>query len=153
MRQLNTKKGVTVIEVLVSLLIVAIIFGMVASIVMFFANFFGDESQYVDRQENMRIVMLQLERDIRMSDQLVDLSTAPCFRIGNATAGTATLMHTYCFHSDSNTISRNNIVVARSVQAFTIRLVNTNELLVEIQMLAGSNRRQLEAELRIFLRQ
>lgn len=146
---LKHKKGLTVIEVLVTLLIVAIIFGMVASIVGFFSRFSTEESQHVRRQEEMRLVMLQIERDIRMSDQRVDVSVPPCFSIGTATVGT--LIHRYCFNSETNTLTRNGTIIARSVQFFTIRISN-NELVVEVRMLPSPNRRQLSADLRIFLR-
>lgn len=152
MSTLKSKKGLTVIEVLVTVLIAAIIFGMVASIVGFFSRFFTDESQHVNRQENMRILMLQLERDIRMSNQSVDVSGSPCYVIG-AVDGT-TAVHTYCFISASNAVERDGIVLALNVQTFSLLLPSGSRALdINIQMIPDSRGKQLEANYTIFLRQ
>ena len=152
MRVLKSKKGLTVIEVLVALLVITIIFGMVSSIVGFFSRFYSDESQHINRQENMRVLMLQLERDIRMSDQEVDVTGAPCFVIGTGLGSSP--IHTYCFVSASNTVERDGVVLARSVQGFSLNLpVGSRALDIDIQMLPDSRGKQLEANYSIFLRQ
>lgn len=151
MNSLRNKQGLTVIEVLVTLLIVAIIFGMVASIVGFFSRFYGDESQHVNRQENMRILMLQIERDIRTSDQEVNLVNAPCYLIGTGDGSTTT--HNYCFNSATGVVTRDGNVLARNVSVFTLALSSGGALNIDIKMVHDTRGKQLEAVYTIFLRQ
>jgi prepilin-type N-terminal cleavage/methylation domain-containing protein len=151
MSSLKNKQGMTVIEVLVTILIAAIIFGMVASIVGFFSRFYSQESQYVNRQENMRTLMLQIERDIRMSDQEVNLVSAPCYTIGTGTSSTPS--HIYCFNSSSGTVSRNGNVIARNVSVFNLTLSSGGALNIDIRMIPDARGKQLEAIYTIFLRQ
>jgi prepilin-type N-terminal cleavage/methylation domain-containing protein len=151
MNHLRSKKGFTLIEVLLTVLIIAIVFGMVASIVGFFSRFYTDENQYIDRQENMRILMLQIERDIRMSDQEVNLSGSPCYIIG--TGDSSTPIHTYCFDVSTQVVTRNGTVVANNVSVFTFSLSSDRALNIDIKMVPDLRGKQLEAVYTIFLRQ
>jgi prepilin-type N-terminal cleavage/methylation domain-containing protein len=151
MKHLKSKKGLTVIEVLVTLLIAAIVFGMVASIVGFFSRFYTDENQHINRQENMRILMLQIERDIRMSDQQVNVSVAPCFIIGTGQGSTP--IHTYCFDAATGNVTRDGTVIARNVSVFSFNLSSDRALNIDIKMVPDARGKQLEAVYTIFLRQ
>lgn len=151
MISLKNKNGMTVIEVLVTILIAAIIFGMVAGIVGFFSRFYSDESQHVNRQENMRILMLQIERDIRTSDQEVNLASAPCYLIGLGDGSTTS--HNYCFNSATGIVTRDGVVLARNVSVFTLALSSGGALNIDIRMVPDSRGKQLEAIYTIYLRQ
>ena len=156
---ITNKRGLTVIEVLVTVLIVTIIFGMVVSIIGFFSRFYNDENQHINRQENMRLLMLQLERDIRMSDQEVDFGNTPCYVIGTGLSSTP--VHTYCFFGEDdsdinkrNTVERNGVIVARNVQGFTLSITtDSRTLVISILMIPDTRNKQLEANYTIFLRQ
>lgn len=151
MKHIKNKKGLTLIEVLVTVLIIAIVFGMVASIVGFFSRFYTDENQHINRQENMRVLMLQIERDIRMSDQQVNVSTAPCFVIGTGQGSTP--IHTYCFDSATGNVNRDGIIMARNVSVFNFTLSSDRALNIDIKMIPDARGKQLEAVYTIFLRQ
>lgn len=151
MKYLKNRKGFTLIEVMLAILIVAIIFGMIASIVGFFSRFYSDESQYINRQENMRILMLQLERDIRMSDQATNLNSSPCYLIGTGSGSTTS--NTYCFDVTTNVVTRNGNVVARNISVFNLSLSGDRALDIDIKMIPDARGKQLEAVYTLFLRQ
>ena len=150
MRSVLNKKGMTLIEVLVTVLIAAIIMGMIASIFGFFANFYTSESRQVDRQENMRILLLNLEKDIRMSDQEVDLD-GTCYIIGSGADSTPS--HEYCFDNINKIVSRNGNVLARGVDIFTLETTDDSDIAVNIQMITDGDRKLVKATYTIYLRQ
>jgi len=150
MRVVLNKRGMTLIEVLITVLIAAIIMGMIASIFGFFANFYTSESRQVNRQENMRILLLNLEKDIRMSDQSVNL-TGPCYVIGLGVDATPT--HEYCFDSANGVVTRNGNVLARGVSTFMLTTTDSTFIEVDIEMIPDGDRKQVKAEYTIYLRQ
>lgn len=151
MKYLKNRQGFTLIEVMLALAIIVIIFGMIASIVGFFSRFYTDESIYIDRQRNMRVLMLQIERDIRMSDQEVNLNSAPCYVIGAGDGSTST--HTYCFDVTTNIVTRDGNVMARNVSVLNLSLSSDQALSIDIKMIPDARGIQLEAVYTIFLRQ
>lgn len=150
MRALLNKKGLTLIEILVTVLVLAIIMGMIASIFGFFARFYTSENRQVNRQENMRILLLNLEKDIRMSDQSVNLA-GTCYVIGLGSDSTPT--HQYCFDDASGIVSRNGNVLARGVKTFSLRTTDSTFITVDIKMIPDGDRKQVKAEYTIYLRQ
>jgi len=150
MRVLLNKKGLTLIEILVTVLIAAIIMGMIASIFGFFARFYTSENRQVNRQENMRILLLNLEKDIRMSDQEVDL-TGTCYIIGSGADSTPS--HEYCFDNINKIVSRNGNILARGVDIFTLKTTDDSYIAVNIQMIPDGDRKLVKATYTIYLRQ
>ncbi len=148
MRLLKSKKGLTLVEVIVTVFIAAIVFGMIASIVGFFSGFFGDETQQLDRQENMRILILNMEKDIRTSDQMIDFS-GPCYVIGLGDGTTTS--HTYCFTNGE--VTRDSVIIARNVATFNLTTTNGSRIIVDIKMIPDSRGKQIEASYTIYLRQ
>jgi prepilin-type N-terminal cleavage/methylation domain-containing protein len=148
MRLLKSKKGLTLVEVIVTVFIAAIVFGMVASIVGFFSGFFGDETQQINRQENMRILILNMEKDIRTSDQMIDFS-GDCYIIGLGDGTTTS--HEYCFLNGE--VTRDGVVIARNVATFTLTTTDGSRIIVDIRMIPDSRGIQVEASYTIYLRQ
>lgn len=150
MRLLTNKKGLSLVEVLVTILIAAIVLGMVASIIGFFSGFFGDETQQLNRQENMRILILNLEKDIRTSDQQIDFSGS-CIIIGRGAATTTS--NTYCFNTTNRQVTRNGVILARNVETFSLTPNGSRRIDVNIKMFRDSRGKQIGAVYSIFLRQ
>lgn len=150
MRLLKNKKGLTLIEVIVTIFIAAIVLGMVASIVGFFSGFFGDETQQINRQENMRILVLNLEKDIRTSDQTITLSGG-CYVIGEGDGSTP--IHTYCFSNENKTVTRNGDILARNVDQFNLILTDSSTINIDIKMEKDTRDKIIEANYTIYLRQ
>lgn len=149
LRHIKNKQGLTLVEILVTVLILAIILGMIASIVGFFSNFYSDESQYINRQENMRILMLNLEKDIRMSDQQVNLSDT-CYIIG--LGGGSTSSHTYCLTSGN--ITRDGTIIAKNIGTFQLTTNTDGTIInVDIKMIPDTRGKEVKALYTIYLRQ
>ncbi len=105
-------------EVMVATLVLVIVFGMVSSIVAFFSRFYAAENTQLNNQSNVRILLLNLEQDIRRSNQEVDFSGAPCYIIGtDASEGQQT---TYCFVNASKQVTRNGTMVASNINRFIL---------------------------------
>jgi len=112
----NSRKGFTLIEVVITMMIVVMVFGVIASLVGFSTTFFKDESTQVANQESLRLVATYFEKDSRKYvSRNADISfnsTTNC-----ATMGSTTII-TYCL--SSNNILRNGVVIANGVQSFNI---------------------------------
>lgn len=148
-RHIKNKQGLSLVEILVTILIMAIVLGMVASIIGFFSGFFGDETQQLNRQENMRILIINLEKDIRTSDQRINFS-GTCHIIGQGAASTST--NTYCFNNGQ--VTRNGVILARNVATFRLTTTTSGDRInVTIKMIPDSRGVQIEAVYPIFLRQ
>lgn len=147
---LKDKKGITVIEVMMAILILAVIFGMIVGIVSFFSNFYSGENSSLNRQENFQVLMINLERDVRFSDQKIDFSTAgsSCYIIG--TPGVLS-SNTYCF--SNNHVTRNGIVIARQIETFELSTLSSAEINVNVETIADSRGQKLQADFTIYLRQ
>lgn len=147
-RHIKNKQGLSLVEILVTILIMAIVLGMVASIIGFFSGFFGDETQQLNRQENMRILIINLEKDIRTSDQRINFS-GTCYIIGLGAVSTSS--NTYCFSNGQ--VTRNGVILARNVATFSLTTTSGDRINVDIKMIPDSRGIQIEAVYPIFLRQ
>jgi prepilin-type N-terminal cleavage/methylation domain-containing protein len=146
MKMIREKKGFTLIEIMVTIIILTIVFGMLATLVSFFARFYRDENSQLDRQENMRLLLVLLEKDVRMSNQSVDFS-GTCYVIG--TDDQVASQVEYCVSGEQ--VVREGVVVAREIDTF--ELISTNDFIdVNIQAIPDSRGKVLEVSSRIFLR-
>ena len=68
----NNKKGFTLIELIIAMLIIVIVFGILANFVGFASRFYSDESSQVVSQESIRILSLSFEKDVRKMAEKAD---------------------------------------------------------------------------------
>lgn len=61
----NNQKGFTLIELVITMLVLVIVFGMLAGLVGFATRFYSDESSQVRRQEALRLFAVTFEKDVR----------------------------------------------------------------------------------------
>lgn len=61
----NSQKGFTLIELVITMLVLVIVFGMLAGLVGFATRFYSDESSQVHRQESLRLFAVTFEKDVR----------------------------------------------------------------------------------------
>lgn len=61
----NKQKGFTLIELVITMLVLVIVFGMLAGLVGFATRFYSDESSQVNRQETLRLLAVTFEKDVR----------------------------------------------------------------------------------------
>ena len=109
----NIKNGFTLLELVITMLIVVIVFGILAKLVGFSTKFFRDENTQVANQTSLRQVAVNFEKDVRryaLDDTMFSVS-GTCTTLGSSV--------TYC-HVANQTITRNGVVVAERIEAFNI---------------------------------
>lgn len=109
-----TKKGFTLIELVITMLIVVIVFGILANLVGFSTKFFTDENTAVANQTGLRQVAVTFEKDVRRYalDATMFSVSGTCTTLGSTV--------TYCHDVANQTITRNSVVVAKGIEAFNI---------------------------------
>ncbi len=109
-----SKKGFTLIELVITMLIVVIVFGILANLVGFSTTFFRDENTQVANQTGLRQVAVTFEKDIRKHalNQSQISVIGSCYTLGGAI--------TYCHDIANQSITRNSVTVARDIQTFTV---------------------------------
>lgn len=115
-----SKNGFTLIEIVITMLIVAIVFGILANLVGFSTNFFRDENTQVANQAALRQVAVTFEKDVRkyaLNEAQIIPSAGPCYTLGTNV--------TYCYVAADKTITRAGVVVAKGIETFTVT-INVN---------------------------
>lgn len=109
-----SRKGFTLIELIITMLIIVIVFGILANLIGFSTKFFRDENTQVANQTALRQIAVTFEKDIRRyaldSTQIV--VSGSCHSLG------ATI--TYCYDNANKEITRNSVVVAEGIEIFTV---------------------------------
>lgn len=109
------RKGFTLIELVITMLIVVIVFGILANLVGFSTTFFRDENTQVANQTALRQVAVTFEKDVRryaLKSSMISQSGEWCTSLDTAV--------TYCYVVADQTITRNGVVVANKIDAFTV---------------------------------
>jgi type II secretory pathway pseudopilin PulG len=114
------KKGFTLIELVITFMIVVIVFGVLASLVGFSTEFFRDENSQVATQESLRLVAVNFEKDVRRYalDSTKVTQSGSCYTLGSTI--------TYCYVSANNEITRNGTVIAEGVSSFSLNLTSSS---------------------------
>lgn len=110
----NSKSGFTLIELVMTMLIVVIVFGILANLVGFSTKFFRDENTQVANQTALRQVAVSFEKDVRKYALNSTLIT------GDVSCPTLGATITYCHDGVNKTITRNGVVVARGIESFVV---------------------------------
>ena len=130
------KKGFTLIELVITFLIVVIVFGILSSLVGFSTEFFRDENSQVATQESLRLVAVNFEKDVRRYalDSTKVTQSGSCYTLGTSV--------TYCYVSADKEVTRNGVVIAEGVSSFTLTLTNSSFIrfnIVSIQDTRGNS--------------
>jgi len=104
----KNKKGFTLIELIIVIALIAIISAGMVGIVVFSTDFFASEDSDIIRQENVRIVTINFEKDVRKSNQEV-LEINGCINVNSID---------YCL--SDNAIYRDGIKLAGYISLFDI---------------------------------
>jgi prepilin-type N-terminal cleavage/methylation domain-containing protein len=144
---LRNKKGLTVLEVMITLFVIGIVLSMVVGIVTFFASFYQGENTTINRQENIQFLLTSLERDVRFSDQTINFS-GTCYIIGTVST------QEYCYDTSTKRVTRNGAVLANEIESFTLT-TDTNGTRINVAVLTTNDSRgqNLQATYTIYLRQ
>lgn len=150
MKKNRNKKGFTLLEVVITLMIITIVFATLASIVSFFSRFNRDENSALNNQESMRLLVIQLEKDIRMSDQTFNADTSlNCDTIGSDDVNAR--QTTYCFNEIDQVVTRNGNVIANEI--FSFDLVDAGSAIdVNIESIEDTRGNKVDISTTIYLR-
>ncbi len=150
MKKNTSKKGFTLIEVIVIMMIVTIVFATLASIVSFFSRFNRDENSALNNQESMRLLVIQLEKDIRMSDQTFNAdSSLNCDTIGTDDENARQTI--YCFNEIDQIVTRNGNVIAEEIFNFDLEEVGS-AIDVNIESIEDTRGNKVDISTTIYLR-
>lgn len=129
----NKSKGFTLIEIVITMLIVVIVFGIVANLVGFSTKFFRDENSQVANQEALRLVAVSFEKDVRkyaLNSTLITSGSAGCYTLGTTV--------TYCHNTTNKTITRNGNTIAKGVASFSLILTDSRFIRFNIESIQDS---------------
>ncbi|PKM64988.1 MAG: hypothetical protein CVU96_00060 [Firmicutes bacterium HGW-Firmicutes-20] len=145
-----SKKGFTLIEVIVTLAVLSVFMYLITMLVSSSMGFFRDEESQVANQAALRIVSVQFEKDIRrhvfgVGDLVISGS---CYTITPVYEASIA----YCLVGSN--VQRNGAVIASGVSEFTVSpyRVTDNSVLLTIRSNADRYGRVNEVVVRIFVR-
>ena len=144
---INSRKGFTLIELVITMLVLVIVFGILANLVGFSTKFFRNENTQVANQTALRQVAVNFEKDVRryaLNASLITGSTS-CPALGDP------VVVTYCYDLTTKVISRNGVSVAEGIEVF---LVNTDAAKVNlyIKTINDSRNQFVEIEYDVYFR-
>lgn len=141
---IHSRKGFTLIELVITMLILVIVFGILANLVGFSTTFFRDENTQVANQTALRQVAVTFEKDVRRYalDATMITGTAPCYTLGSTV--------TYCHVGQ--TIERNLVVVAEGIQTFTIDTSDTKKVHLYMKTIPDSRNQTSDIKYDVYFR-
>ena len=141
MRVKLNKKGMTLIELVVVMAVLGLVLSGVTIIIGFASNFFSEEDSSIIRQENLRLVTVNFEKDVRKSNQDVSENSG-CVLVGTIN---------YCL--SDNDITRNGLKIAEEIATFDVSLASDDSYLDLLVVTTPDERgNTAQAETRIYLR-
>jgi len=114
---LKNSKGMTLIELIATFGILTMVLSIVTTIIMTSTRFFAQEESQIDRQTHLRLLALQVESDIRRSNQDIK-EIDSCLQIGDHVD--------YCL--ENNQIKRNDVIMASNIGDFSWSIDNLRHI-------------------------
>lgn len=121
MRQNLNRKGFTLIELMIALIVFSIIGVGLTTVFASGLRFYADEKSQVENQQSLTQFSISLENDIRKSKAAS--KTLNCL---NLTQNNNSVV-AYCYNSLSKSITRNTSEVAQNISTFTVT-VSSNQI-------------------------
>jgi prepilin-type N-terminal cleavage/methylation domain-containing protein len=142
------KKGMTLVEVLIALLVTGIILSAVYFMFVRITIMNKEQQEYVQAQDGVRNVMLLIEKDIRTSSQHILLKELDgCYNLSDLEKPDSTEDISYCI--EDGKFSRNDQVIVDGVDNL---IMSTNNFYIEVSINSKFGRRELNHEKKIYLR-
>lgn len=159
----NNKKGFTLIELIITMMVLSVVLGILVGIVNFATIFYRDESSQVSRQESLRLIAVSFEKDIRKLVehqtyfQSTELSGIKTYVLGDP--GSVNKV-TYVFNSNSSEGKVYRIVngvtstVAFDIQNVEVTLDTSSNpyILIDIKGKPDGRGTTNEVNVKVFLR-
>lgn len=146
MPQNLSKKGFTLIELIIGILMFSIIGAGLTTIFVSGLKFYSEEQSQVNNQFSVTEISTQFDSDIR---QTVSASkTVNCLVLNTVNASTIQ----YCYNSVNKSLSRNTSVIATGIQTFTSQIV-LNQVKIVIETDPDLRLMKNKIELNYYLRE
>lgn len=121
MRQNLNRKGFTLLELMIALIVFSIIGVGLTTVFVSGLRFYADEKSQVENQQSLTQFSISLENDIRKSKAAS--KTLNCL---NLTQNNNSVV-SYCYNSLNKSITRNTNEVAQNISTFTVT-VSSNQI-------------------------
>jgi prepilin-type N-terminal cleavage/methylation domain-containing protein len=148
---MRNNKGFTLIELVITMVILSIIGGLVVGLVMQSMKFFNDEDGQVTNQAALRQIAVEFEKNVRRYViQPTEFEVAgTCYTIKPVFENNIA----YCYVSANNTVTRNGVVIGENVGQFSAVYDTTNHFItLLIQSLPDGYGRVNEVNVNIYIR-
>lgn len=126
----RTNKGFTLIEVVITLLILGLVFTMISTLTANALKFLSNEASQVESQERLRLLTVDVEKDIRFYVFLTEDGTPPNNTTDfkkSSSGDTITYLLgnqvTYVYNTAQQTVTRNGELISQGLESFSL----TNE--------------------------
>ncbi len=133
------RKGFTLIELVIVIAIVGIVSLGIVNIVSYSMNIVSKETVNIDQQTDVRIVLVNFEKDLRRSNQEVT-KVDDCVYVNSIS---------YCL--DNHSLTRDDIVLANNIEVFEVS-VSTTFIDINVVSIADKEGNTSAADTRIYLR-
>lgn len=152
MRIMRQQRGFTLLEVMLAILILAIAFGILGTLVQFSTRYFREENSQLANQDGIRLVYVQFDKDLRKYgvDPTIYTATSGCYTLGTTT------LSRYCYNSSTKQITRTfsgtTTVIGKEISSFSAALTPGSDirfLLTSVNDNRGNNN---TIDVRLFLR-
>lgn len=146
MRQNLSKKGFTLIELIIGILMFSIIGAGLTTIFVSGLKFYSEEQSQVNNQFSVTEISTQFDTDIR---QTVSASkNVNCLILTTVNASTIQ----YCYNTVNQSLSRNTAVIATGIQTFTSQII-LNQVKIVIETDPDLRLMKNKIELNYYLRE
>jgi len=148
---MRNNKGFTLIELVVTMVVLSIVGGLVVGLVMQSMKFFSDEEDQVTNQTALRQIAVEFEKNVRryVLQPTEFVVSGSCYTITPVFESNIS----YCYVSADNTVTRNGIVIAENVGQFSAVYNTTNHYItLLIQSLPDGYGRVNEVNVNIYIR-
>jgi|GEM_PF-3321294 len=125
MRQALNRKGFTLLELMIALIVFSIIGVGLTTVFVSGLRFYSEEKSQIDKQRSLTQFSISLENDVRKSKSAT--KSLDCLNLTQNNNSTIT----YCYNSVNSTITRNTVVIAQEISSFTLT-VTTNQIKIKI---------------------
>lgn len=146
---MKSKKGFTLIELIITMFLLTVVLGLVTGIVTNSLKFFSDERTQVNNQASLRLIAVDFEKDVRKYVLGVDQFsyTSGCYRIVPELVSNIN----YCLVGTD--LTRNGVLIGEQVSQFTaVYNTTNNSIALTIRSLPDAYGRVNEVIVNIYIR-
>lgn len=125
MRQISNKRGFTLLELMIGLIVFTLIGTGLTVVFVSGLRFFTDQQSQVESQFSITEASTMLENDIRQSTSAS--KSLNCLNLSLNNSNTVQ----YCLNTSTHVLTRNSNVIANNIESFSV-IVNSNQVKITL---------------------